>query len=72
MNDKHQAIRVKEHSKDVRSIQSQVIIESDEECSQTVQDQWQLTERGGMKPSAFHVKNEDGKQEHMNSLFIFN
>lgn len=72
MNDKHQAIRVKEHSKDVRSVQSQVIIESDEECGQTVQDQWQLTKCGGMKPSALHVKNKDRKQEHMNTLFIFN
>ena len=72
MNDKHQAIRVKEHSKDVRSVQSQVIIESDEECGQRVQDQRQLTERGGMKPSAFHIKNKDGEQEHMNTLFIFN
>lgn len=72
MNDKHQAIRVKEHSKDVRSIQSQVIIESDEECSQTIQNQRQLTKCGGMKPSALHVKNKDGEQEHMNTLFIFN
>ena len=72
MNDKHQTIRVKEHSKDVRSIQSQVIIESDEECSQTIQNQRQLTKCGGMKPSALYVKNKDGEQEHMNTLFIFN
>lgn len=72
MNDKHQAIRVKEHSKDVRSVQSQVVIEGDEECSQTIQNQRQLTKCGGMKPSALHVKNKDGEQEHMNTLFIFN
>ena len=72
MNDKHQAIHVKEHSKDVRSVQSQVIIEGDEECSQTIQNQRQLTKCGGMKPSALHVKNKDGEQEHMNTLFIYN